>query len=169
MKFTRRTLAAAAIALATVFGPLVTSSAIADPATQLSADGERSLHKLEAIEPARVFRKPCEGDLGLSVGSEGGLCVRRRDRNGVLLVNGHADGFYNLTGGSWGLQIGGEDFGYVVFFMNDSSLDYLKKKRWVRCRHRSEHRGHQTPAPGLRPTRQPSHTTSTRFPSTRRD
>jgi lipid-binding SYLF domain-containing protein len=47
--------------------------------------------------------------------------------NGVLLVNGHADGFYNLTGGSWGLQIGGEDFGYVVFFMNDASLAYLKK------------------------------------------
>ena len=45
----------------------------------------------------------------------------------MLLVNGHADGFYNLTGGSWGLQIGGEDFGYVVFFMNDASLAYLKK------------------------------------------
>jgi lipid-binding SYLF domain-containing protein len=128
MKFTRRTLAAAAIALATVFGPLVTSSAIADPATQLSADGERSLHKLEAIEPrSRFFASHAKAILVFPSVLKAGFVFGGETGNGVLLVNGHADGFYNLTGGSWGLQIGGEDFGYVVFFMNDSSLDYLKK------------------------------------------
>ena len=55
MKFTRRDLAAAAVALAAVFGPFAASSAHADPAAQLSADGERSLHKLEALEPRSVF------------------------------------------------------------------------------------------------------------------
>ena len=41
--------------------------------------------------------------------------------NGVLLVNGKPEGFYNITGGSWGLQAGAQDFSYAVFFMTDSS------------------------------------------------
>ncbi len=47
--------------------------------------------------------------------------------NGVLLIHGRAAGFYNLSGGTWGLQIGGEKFSCALFFMNDGSLSYLKK------------------------------------------
>ena len=128
MKFTRRDLAAAAVALAAVFGPLAASSAHADPAAQLSANGERSLHKLEALEPRSVFfARHAKAILVFPSVLKAGFVFGGETGNGVLLVNGHADGFYNLTGGSWGLQIGGEDFGYVVFFMNDASLAYLKK------------------------------------------
>ena len=31
------------------------------------------------------------------------------------------------SGGSWGLQIGGQDFSYAVFFMKDSALNYLNR------------------------------------------
>ena len=47
--------------------------------------------------------------------------------NGVLLINGRPAGFYNLSGGTWGLQIGAQKFSYVVFLMNDSALRYLRK------------------------------------------
>ena len=47
--------------------------------------------------------------------------------DGVLFEGGKAVGFYNLSGGSWGLQIGGQDFAYALFFMTDGSLDYLRK------------------------------------------
>jgi lipid-binding SYLF domain-containing protein len=128
MKFTRRTLLPRPSPWPLCSGPLATSSAIADPATQLSADGERSLHKLEALEPrSRFFASHAKAILVFPSVLKAGFVFGGETGNGVLLVNGHADGFYNLTGGSWGLQIGGEDFGYVVFFMNDSSLDYLKK------------------------------------------
>ena len=45
----------------------------------------------------------------------------------MLLVHGRPEGYYNLTGGSWGLQVGGQDFSYVLFFMTPDSLDYLRK------------------------------------------
>jgi lipid-binding SYLF domain-containing protein len=39
-----------------------------------------------------------------------------------LLDHGHTRGYYNLSGGSWGLQAGGQDFSYVLFLMNDRAL-----------------------------------------------
>ena len=47
--------------------------------------------------------------------------------NGVLFVHGRPEGIYNLSGGSWGLQIGAQDFSYALFFMTDSSLSYLRR------------------------------------------
>jgi len=117
-----------AIAVSTVLGPFAISSAHADPASQLSADGERALHKLEAIEPRSVyFAHHAKATLVFPAVLKAGLVFGGETGNGVLFINGHTDGYYNLTGGSWGLQIGGEDFGYVVFFMTDAALDYMKK------------------------------------------
>jgi lipid-binding SYLF domain-containing protein len=128
MTFTRRTLAAAAIALATVFGPLGAVSAFADPASELTANGQSSLRKLEAVEPRSVFfADHAKAILVFPSVIKAGFVFGGETGNGVLLENGQAVGFYNLAGGSWGLQIGAEDFGYVVFFMTDSSLDYLEK------------------------------------------
>jgi lipid-binding SYLF domain-containing protein len=128
MMFTRRRLAAGAIALATVFGPLAASTARADPAAQLSTNGERALQKLEAVEPrSRLFASHAKAILVFPSVLKAGFIFGGETGNGVLLINGQADSYYNLTGGSWGLQIGGEDFGYVLFFMTDSSLDYLKR------------------------------------------
>jgi lipid-binding SYLF domain-containing protein len=45
----------------------------------------------------------------------------------VLLEHGKPAGYYNLSGGSWGLQIGGQDFSYALFFMNNSSIAYLMR------------------------------------------
>lgn len=128
MNFTRRTFAAAALALATMFAPLAISSAHADPREQLTRDGLRALHKLEAIEPrSRYFADHARAVLVFPSVLKAGFVFGGETGNGVLLVDGKPDGFYNLTGGSWGLQIGGQDFAYAVFFMTDGSLDYLRK------------------------------------------
>lgn len=126
MTITRRSIAATAFAVACTFAPFAVSTAHAD-ATQLSADGLRSLHKLEALEPrSRFFARRAKAVLVFPSVLKAGFVFGGETGNGVLLVNGRADGFYNLTGGSWGLQAGGEDFGYAVFFMTDSALKYLK-------------------------------------------
>ena len=128
MQLTRRSIAAMALALASAFGPLAVSSAHAD-AAQLTDDAQRALHKLEATTPrSAVLRAPRQGGAGGSCSIlKAGLVFGGETGNGVLLEHGHAAGYYNLSGGSWGLQIGGQDFGYALFFMTDSSLDYLKK------------------------------------------
>jgi len=128
MNFTRRTLAAAALALPTVFAPLTISSARADPREQLADNGLRALRKLEAVEPrSRFFAHHARAVLVFPSILKAGFVFGGETGNGVLLVDGKAEAFYNLTGGSWGLQIGAQDFAYAVFFMTDGALDYLRK------------------------------------------
>jgi lipid-binding SYLF domain-containing protein len=128
MKLNRRTLAAAALSLATVISPLAVTAAHADDRARLSAEGLHTLHKLEAVEPrSRYFARHAKAILVFPSILKAGFVFGGETGNGVLLVDGHSEGYYNLTGGSWGLQIGGQDFAYVVFFMTDSSLAYLKK------------------------------------------
>ena len=128
MNFPRRSLAAAAIALAGLLSPLAVTVAHADSAAQLTADGERTLSKLEAVEPrSRFFAEHAKAILVFPAVLKAGLVFGAETGNGVLLEHGKTRGYYNLTGGSWGLQVGAQDFGYVIFFMTDSSLDYLKK------------------------------------------
>jgi lipid-binding SYLF domain-containing protein len=46
---------------------------------------------------------------------------------GVLLKGGRPVGYYNSVAASYGLQIGGQVFGYALFFMNNDALAYLDK------------------------------------------
>jgi len=46
---------------------------------------------------------------------------------GVLRVKGRKAGYYNTVAASYGLQAGVQSFGYVLFFMTDSALNYLNK------------------------------------------
>ena len=49
--------------------------------------------------------------------------------DGVLLVNERVAGYYNTVSASYGFQAGVQKFGYAMFFMNDASLNYLRKSR----------------------------------------
>jgi lipid-binding SYLF domain-containing protein len=44
-----------------------------------------------------------------------------------LLKNGTATAYYKTTGASIGLQAGGQQYGYAMFFMNAAALDQLNK------------------------------------------
>jgi lipid-binding SYLF domain-containing protein len=128
MNTTRRILMAGALALSAAVGPLAVTAAYADHREQLSADAIRALHKLEATEPrSRFFAHHARAILVFPSVLKAGFVFGGETGNGVLLVNGKPDGYYNLSGGSWGLQIGGQDFSYVLFFMTDGSVDYLRK------------------------------------------
>jgi lipid-binding SYLF domain-containing protein len=51
--------------------------------------------------------------------------VQRGD--GVLFKHGAVAGYYNTTAASYGYQAGIQKFAYALFFMDHSSLKYLKK------------------------------------------
>jgi lipid-binding SYLF domain-containing protein len=55
---------------------------------------------------------------GLLVGAAGG--------KGVLRVNGETEGYFRSTAVSYGLQAGVSTFGYVMFLMDDDSVDYVR-------------------------------------------
>ena len=48
---------------------------------------------------------------------------------GVLMEGNKALDYYNSVSGSWGLQAGGESYGYVMFLMNDKATSYLQKSK----------------------------------------
>jgi lipid-binding SYLF domain-containing protein len=58
---------------------------------------------------------------------KGGFLVGVQRGDGALLSNGRTLGYYNTTAASYGLQAGLQKFGYAMFFMNDASLNYLRK------------------------------------------
>jgi len=58
---------------------------------------------------------------------KGGFMVGGQYGEGALFKNGKCTGFYNSVAASYGLQIGAQAFGYVLFLMTDDALAYLDK------------------------------------------
>jgi lipid-binding SYLF domain-containing protein len=58
---------------------------------------------------------------GFVVGGQGGT--------GALFLNGESDpvGYYQIAAASFGLQAGAQAFSYALFFITESSLDFLRK------------------------------------------
>ena len=125
MTGTRRAIIAATLALTACLSMTGVANA---SAASLTADGQASLNKLLGqSEKARLFNKNMVAVLVFPKIVKAGFIVGGQTGDGVLLRNGRAIGFYNLTAGSYGLQAGGQVFSYALFFMNEKSLNYLKK------------------------------------------
>ena len=128
MTFSRRSLAVAVVAIAAISGPLAIPSAQARSAAQITAEGRHSLHRLEEMEPrSRFYAHHAKAVLVFPSIFKAGLVFGGESGNGVLLIDGRPAGFYNLSGGSWGLQIGGEKFSYALFLMNNAALRHLRR------------------------------------------
>jgi lipid-binding SYLF domain-containing protein len=105
-------------------------TALALSAAQITSECRSTLQLLQAREPSsRRFVRQARGVLVFPSIYKAGLVFGAESGNGVLLIKGRAAGFYNLSGGSWGLQAGAQKFSYVVFFMNDSALRYLRRSQ----------------------------------------
>jgi lipid-binding SYLF domain-containing protein len=129
MRLTRRSLTIAALGLATAAGPLAVTSAFADDRQRLVERARSALQQLTQSEPrSRLFARKCRAVLVFPSILKAGFVFGGETGNGVLMSPAGAPmGFFNLTGGSWGLQIGGQDFAYALFFMTDGSLAYLRR------------------------------------------
>ena len=127
MNTTRRSLAAGALALVATAGPLAVTAAHAQDRDRMAARGLATLHHLEAINPrSRYYARHAQAVLVFPSILKAGFVFGAQSGNGVLLIGGRPAGYYNLTGGSWGLQVGAQDFSYVLFFMTPGALHYLR-------------------------------------------
>ena len=89
--------------------------AVANALKQLYAKYPLALELSKVAKGVMVF--PSVTKAGLVVGGQYG--------EGALLVGGKTVGYYNTLAGSYGLQAGAQKFGYVMFFMDSASLEYL--------------------------------------------
>jgi lipid-binding SYLF domain-containing protein len=95
-------------------------------AAQIDREADATLKKLlEDTPEAETFRKEAKGILIFPSIVKGGFIVGAHYGKGALKKEGKTVGYYSSMAGSYGLQAGIQSFGYIMFFMNEKSLEYL--------------------------------------------
>ena len=123
----RRFVVAGITAAYMAFGVGFADHAVAASAEEINADADATLARLQESQPVTdemlanakgvlIFPKIIKA--GLILGAAGG--------DGVLRVDGKPDGYYRSVAASYGLQAGVTTFGYVMFLMDDESLNYVR-------------------------------------------
>lgn len=120
----------AAIALAVIPGLSACSTVANSPASQadISASSSQALNKLIRDNPAAsAISRQSRAVLVFPEMVKGGLVVGGAYGEGELRKGGQTTGYYTSFTGSWGLQAGAQSYGYAVFLMNDSAIQYLEE------------------------------------------
>ena len=110
---------------ATMIGP---DAAEAASAEEINRDVKNALEKLYSQSPsAKALGEKAKGILVFPSIVKGGFIVGGKYGEGALLQGGKTAGYYDAVQVSYGLQIGLQTYGYVLFFMSDSGLEWLDK------------------------------------------
>jgi lipid-binding SYLF domain-containing protein len=93
---------------------------------ELRRDASAALQQLcNKNSTAAMLRKKAKGILVFPAMLKAGFLFGGQIGNGVLFKGGSAVGQYNSVAASYGLQAGGQRFGYALFFMSNDALKYL--------------------------------------------
>ncbi len=96
------------------------------PATKTDQDVTLALDKLlKHSSVAAELSKKAKAILVFPKIVKAGLGIGGHYGEGALRKDGKTVAYYNTAAGSYGLQIGGQIFGYAMFFMDDKGLNYL--------------------------------------------
>jgi lipid-binding SYLF domain-containing protein len=122
---------------ATVIGLYVVASAglclpprpvEAASAATIDQEVDAALKKLYQSAPeARTLAAEATAILVFPEVVKAGFMVGAQRGEGALRKRGKTVAYYRTTGGSYGLQAGVQKFGYAMFFMKPSALEYLEK------------------------------------------
>lgn len=129
MKTLRLTVVLTATALVYLCGP---SSQAQDKgnsaAAKLASESQAALKALTAKVPlAEALTAKAEAILVFPKVKKAGLGIGGQYGEGTLLKKGAAVAYYKTTGASFGLQAGGQSYGYAMYFMNQKALDQLDR------------------------------------------
>lgn len=108
----------------------VINQASAATAEDLDKDSMQALQTLYDTQPvAKTLSQTAKAVLVFPNVVKAGLVFGGGYGEGVLLEGSKVVDYYNSVTGSWGLQIGAQSYGYVVFLMTDKAVSYLKKSK----------------------------------------
>lgn len=97
-------------------------------AEDLNTDAAQALKTLYTTHPeAERLAKNARAVLVFPRIIKAGLVFGGSYGEGVMTRDGKFSGYYNSVSASWGWQAGAESYGYVVFLMNDTAVNYLEK------------------------------------------
>jgi lipid-binding SYLF domain-containing protein len=117
-------LVAAALACAT--HPLLAQDKAKSDAAQLTSESQAALKALYTSVPfAKALGTEAVAILVFPKVTKAGLGIGGQYGEGALLKKGTASAYYKTTGASFGLQAGGQQYGYAMFFMTATGLAAL--------------------------------------------
>lgn len=95
---------------------------------EVNAKADKALATLFASIPdTKKIAAEAKGVLIFPEIYKAGLLVGGSFGEGVMRVDGKIDSYYTSTSVSYGLQIGGTRFRYIMFLMDADSVDYIKR------------------------------------------
>lgn len=107
------------------FSPGLTKTALAG---NMDANIATALEKLYAkSETARIMGAKAKAILVFPEIVKGGFLIGGQYGEGRLIVNGNQIGNFNTIQVSYGLQAGLQKYGYALFLMTDSAVNWLDK------------------------------------------
>lgn len=99
-------------------------------AEDLNQDAAQTLHMLYKAHPeSEMLSRNAKAVLVFPKIIKAGLVFGGSYGEGVMTREGQSASYYNSVSASWGWQAGAESYAYVVFLMNDKSLQYLEKSK----------------------------------------
>ncbi len=105
-----------------------TGAAYAASAAGIDADVKAALIRLYEEQPVtKMLAEKAVAILVFPNMVKAGFLVGAQYGEGALLKKGWTVGYYNSVAASYGLQAGVQSFGYVLFFMTNSAIDYLNR------------------------------------------
>ena len=115
----------AVIVVADLMSP---QTAKAATAAEIDGNVDAALKTLYATSPAaKELSKVAKGVLVFPEIVKGGVIIGGQYGVGALRKEGKTEGYYNTAAASYGLQLGLQKFGYAMFLMTDSAMEYLNK------------------------------------------
>lgn len=120
------------IAMASIVSVSVMNQAGAATAADLDKDSTQALKTLyQTSAVAETLSRTAKGVLVFPNVVKAGLVFGGSYGEGVLMKGSKVVDYYNSVTGSWGLQIGGQSYSYVVFLMTDNAVKYVEDtKGW---------------------------------------
>jgi lipid-binding SYLF domain-containing protein len=107
---------------------LVPRSAVAASDVKIDREVDAALASLCAGSPqAKAFADRAKGILVFPRVFKAGIFFGGHYGEGSLRVGGATVGYYDTTAVSYGFQVGAQYYGYALFFMTDTDLNYLQQ------------------------------------------
>jgi lipid-binding SYLF domain-containing protein len=124
-RYFKTILSVLALAVGVYMGP---NYVFADSAEEIDRNVESALELLYEKSPsAKAMGEKAEGILVFPSIVKGGFIVGGQFGEGALLKNGETIGYFNTVQVSYGLQLGLQKYGYALFFMSESALNWIDK------------------------------------------
>jgi lipid-binding SYLF domain-containing protein len=120
-----RTATAALMALALTVSPVPRPAAAASSA-EIDRDVRSALAKMyDSVPESRNLGSQARAVLVFPSIVKAGFLFGAQYGEGGLVQQGRVSAYYNTVAASYGLQAGVQTFGYALFFMSDSAVQYL--------------------------------------------